>query len=142
MLYMYLAVPAVAVAAKGAAGGMGAMDAGRARFSVLALVLALFMLGYVVRVSDRLTARAPALALAVPAATGPQTPTALMTAAGPEPASPQPPRPSAACAGADRAPRQPRSPLPSPPVRRALQDRDGDHHGLHADPHALAAASL
>jgi hypothetical protein len=85
MLYMYLAVPAVAVAAKSAAGGMGAMDAGRARFSVLALLLALFMLGYVVRVSDRHTARAPALALPVPAATRSQTPTALMTATGPEP---------------------------------------------------------
>ena len=101
MLYMYLAVPAVAVAAKGAAGGMGAMDAGRARFSVLALVLALFMLGYVARVSDRLTARAPALALSVPvpAATGPQTPTALMTATGPESAEPAGAASSAACAG-------------------------------------------
>ena len=99
MLYMYLAVPAVAVAAKGAAGGIGAMDAGRARFSVLALVLALFMLGYVARVSDRLTARAPASALAVPAATGPQTPTALMTAAGPESAEPAAAAPSATCAG-------------------------------------------
>lgn len=101
MLYMYLAVPAVAVAAKGAAGGMGAMDAGRARFSVLALVLALFMLGYVARVSDRLTARAPALALSVPvpAATGPQTPTALMTATGPESAEPAGAASSATCAG-------------------------------------------
>jgi Domain of unknown function (DUF5134) len=70
MLYMYLAVPAVAVAAKGAAGGMGAMAGTGARFSVLALALALFMLGYVVRVSDRLAA----LALAVPAATGHASP--------------------------------------------------------------------
>ena len=104
MLYMYLAVPAVAVAAngaaaQGAAGRMGAMAGTGARFSVLALVLALYMLGYVARVSDRLAARAPALALAVPAATGPQTPDALMTATGPEPAATAS---SAACAGADR----------------------------------------
>ena len=67
MLYMYLAVPAVAVAAKGAAGGMGTMAGTGARFSFLALVLALFMLGYVAWVGDRLTARAPALAAAAPA---------------------------------------------------------------------------
>jgi hypothetical protein len=87
MLYMYLAVPAVAVAAKGAAGGMGGMSATGSRFSFLALVLALFMFGYVVRVGDRLTARTPALAVAVPAvavASGPQEPGALMTATGPE----------------------------------------------------------
>jgi uncharacterized protein DUF5134 len=89
MLYMFLAVPAVAVAAKGAAGGMGGMSATGSRFSFLALVLALFMFGYVVRVGDRLTARTPALAVAVPAvavpvAGGPQEPGALMTATGPE----------------------------------------------------------
>ena len=66
MLYMYLAVPAVAAAAKGAPGAMGAMSATGARFSVLALALALFMFGYVAWVGDRLTARAPALAVAVP----------------------------------------------------------------------------
>ena len=64
MLYMYLAVPAVAVAAK---SGMGGMSVTGSRFSVLALVLALFMFGYVAWVGDRLTARAPALAVAVPA---------------------------------------------------------------------------
>ena len=71
MLYMYLAVPAVAAAAKGAPGAMGAMSATGARFSVLALALALFMFGYVAWVGDRLTARAPALAFAVPAAAVP-----------------------------------------------------------------------
>ena len=104
MLYMYLAVPAVAVAARGAAGGMGAMAGTGARFSVLALVLALFMLGHVVQVSDRLTARAPAVALAVPAATGPQTPNALMTAAGPSPLNPRPPRPPPPAPGPTAAP--------------------------------------
>jgi hypothetical protein len=93
MLYMYLALPAVAVAAKGAAGGMGGMPATGTRFSFLALVLALFMFGYAVRVGDRLSARAPALAVAVPAGTvpvasGPQASGALMTATGPEPAAP------------------------------------------------------
>jgi hypothetical protein len=88
MLYMYLALPAVAVAAKGAAGrGMAAMAGTGARFSVLALVLALFMFGYVVRVGDRLTAQAPALAVAVPAANLPEAPGALMTATGPAPAA-------------------------------------------------------
>ena len=89
MLYMYLAVPAVAVAAKGAAGGMGGMSATGSRFSFLALVLALFMFGYVVRVGDRLSVQAPALAVAVPAGTvpaanRPEEPGALMTATGPE----------------------------------------------------------
>ena len=70
MLYMYLAVPAVAVAAKGAAGGMGTMAGTGARFSFLALVLALFMFGYVAWVGDRLTARTPALAVPALAVTG------------------------------------------------------------------------
>jgi hypothetical protein len=87
MLYMYLAVPALAVAAKSAAGPM-AMPAGGARFSVLSLALALFMLGYAVRVSDRLTTRVPALAVAVPAgvpaASGPRESGAPMTATEPE----------------------------------------------------------
>jgi hypothetical protein len=78
MLYMYLAVPTVAIAAKGAAGGMGGMPATGSRFSFLALVLALFLLGWAVRVADRLTVRTPAvpaavLASAVPAAGGPET---------------------------------------------------------------------
>jgi hypothetical protein len=92
MLYMYLAVPEVTVAAKDGMGGMGTSGA---RFSVLALVLALFMLGYVVRVSDRLTTQAPALAVAaavavagvVPAANPPEAPGALMTATGPQSAA-------------------------------------------------------
>jgi hypothetical protein len=115
MLYMYLAVPAVAAAAKGAPGAMGGMSATGARFSVLALALALFMFGYVAWVGDRLTARAPALAVAVPAAAfpaaavpvaavpaaavpaaavpvaaGPQESGALMTATEPEPAATEP----------------------------------------------------
>ena len=90
MLYMYLAVPAVAVAAKAGTGmgGMGGMAATGARFSVLALALALFMFGYVAWVGDRLTARAPALAVAVSAAavrmaSVPRESGALMTATEP-----------------------------------------------------------
>jgi len=102
MLYMYLAVPAVAVAAKGAAGGMGTMAGTGARFSFLALVLALFMLGYVAWVGDRLTAHAPALAVAALAVTGPaanlpEASGALMTATGPPPAAAASP---GGCAGA------------------------------------------
>jgi hypothetical protein len=92
MLYMFLALPA-AVAAKGASGGMG-MSATGSRFSFLALVLALFLLGYVVWVGDRLTVRTPALAVAgppsavtvasaVPVASGPGESGARMAASGP-----------------------------------------------------------
>ena len=111
MLYMYLALPAVAVAAKGAAGGMGGMSTGT-RFSFLALVLALFMFGYVVRVGDRLTctgSRAGSYvavavsASAVLAANRPEEPGALMTATGPESAVAAS---HGGCAGAD-----PRTPL-------------------------------
>jgi hypothetical protein len=105
MLYMYLAVPVVAVAAKGAAGGTGGMSATGSRFSVLALVLALFMFGYVACVGDRLTARPPTLAIAVPAvavpvvpvASGPRESGTLMTATAPESAAAAS---SGGCAGA------------------------------------------
>jgi hypothetical protein len=91
MLYMYLAVPAVAVAAKGAAGGMGGMAGAGSRFSFLALILAVFLLGWAAWIGDRLTVRAPALAVAVPVGAVPATNLpeesgALMTATGPEPA--------------------------------------------------------
>ena len=63
MLYMFLILPA-SLAVKSTGGGMGGMSASPAasRFSVLALVMALFMFGYVVWLGDRLSARAPALA--------------------------------------------------------------------------------
>jgi hypothetical protein len=94
MLYMFLALPA-AVAVRSAAGGMSG-SATESRFSLLALVLALFMFGWVVWVGDRLTLRAPAVAVPVPAgavrvasaapAAGPEDPGTLMTAIGPDPA--------------------------------------------------------
>jgi Domain of unknown function (DUF5134) len=64
MLYMFLVVPA----SPRATAGMGAMAASAAasRLSFLALIMAAFMIGYVVLVADRLTVRTPALALAGP----------------------------------------------------------------------------
>ncbi len=64
MLYMFLLLPGSAVT-RGTAG-MGAMSVSSAasRFSFLALPMALFLLGYVVWLGDRLTVPAPALALA------------------------------------------------------------------------------
>jgi hypothetical protein len=58
MLYMFLVLPSLA------GRGMAAMSAVGSSYSFLALVMALFMVGYVVRVADRLTIRAPALAVA------------------------------------------------------------------------------
>ena len=66
MLYMFFA--ATPLTARAAAVGMTRLAP--SRFSVLALLMALFMVGYVVRVADRLPLRAPALAL-VPAAAAP-----------------------------------------------------------------------
>jgi hypothetical protein len=65
MLYMFLLLPA-SIAVRGPTGAMGGLgvSAPESRFSFLALVLALFMFGYVAWVGDRLTLRAPALALA------------------------------------------------------------------------------
>lgn len=62
MLYMFLVVPGSSAEGRGAAG-MAASAAG-SRFSFLALIMAVFMIGYVVRVADRLTVRTPAFALA------------------------------------------------------------------------------
>ena len=108
MLYMYLAVPAVAVAAKGAAGGMGTMAADRG-------------------------------ALLVPGP-GARVVHARLRGVGRRPAHRAGSRAGRAAAGLARRLRrcQPRASVPGPPVRRAVQDRNGNHHGLHADPHALA----
>ena len=65
MLYMLFLLPPLAsraaTAAAGTAGtaGMAAIGGAGSRFSVLALVLALFMAGYVVRVADHLSLRVP-----------------------------------------------------------------------------------
>jgi hypothetical protein len=83
MLYMFLVLPASLAARsnQGAMGGMSASSAG-SRFSLLALVLALFMFGYVVWLGDRLSARAPALAFN-PA---PHSPERVSPSTGPAPA--------------------------------------------------------
>jgi Domain of unknown function (DUF5134) len=61
MLYMFFA--ATPLTARAAVTGMTAQTA--SRFSVLALLMALFMVGYVVRVADRLPLRTPAPAPAI-----------------------------------------------------------------------------
>ena len=100
MLYMFFA--AAPLTARAAAGMAGLAPP---RFSVLALLMALFMVGYVVRVADRLPLRTPAPALAVASAipapmatpSPPDIPTpasatapaiAPATASGPAPAGP------------------------------------------------------
>jgi hypothetical protein len=69
MVYMFLLLPTSAAASasgaaavKGAAAGMNAMtiSPNESRFSFLPLLLALFLLGYVVWLGDRLTGPAPA----------------------------------------------------------------------------------
>jgi Domain of unknown function (DUF5134) len=65
MLYMFLLLPPSA-AGRSLSAGMGGMSgsATGSRFSFLALLMALFLLGYVVWLGDRRTVRTPALALA------------------------------------------------------------------------------
>jgi hypothetical protein len=78
MLYMLAVV--VTVAGKSSGAGMAAMalSGAASRFSVVALALAVFMLGYAVWVGDRLTALAPAAV--VSAAFGTQAPAAPASA--------------------------------------------------------------
>lgn len=79
MLYMFFAATpltaraATPLTARAAAAGMAGLAP--SRFSVLALLMALFMVGYVVRVADRLPLRTPAL-VAAPAPAGHVTTTA------------------------------------------------------------------
>jgi hypothetical protein len=78
MLYMFFA--AAPLTARPAAAGMAGLAP--SRFSVLALLMALFMVGYVVRVADRLPLRTPALAVA-PAIPAPATAPAPASAPAP-----------------------------------------------------------
>jgi hypothetical protein len=80
MLYMLFVLPPLA--GRGTAAGMAAMTAAGSSYSFLALVMALFMVGYVVRVADRLTIRAPALAVA-PASLAPMAAPARADAPAP-----------------------------------------------------------
>ena len=113
MVFMFLILPAAAGAAT---GGMSmTMTATESRFSFLTLPLAVYLFGYVVWLGDRVTLHVPALAVAAPAGDTRSGHRVRFRFRG-HPA------------------------LPSPTVRRDLQDHHGHHHGLHADPHALAAS--
>ena len=86
MLYMFLVLPPLA--GRGTAAGMAAMSAAGSSYSFLALVMALFMVGYVVRVADRLTIRAPALAAASASPAPPAAPAVMAAPAPPDTAPP------------------------------------------------------
>ena len=80
MLYMFLLLPA----ARNTAARLGAMTGSpnESGFSFLALLITLFLLGYVVWLGDRLTVRAPGLALA-----GQHPPASTIETSGSAPAS-------------------------------------------------------
>ena len=95
MVFMFLILPASAAAAgatsatsaTSATNGMSmTMTATESRFSFLTLPLALYLLGYVVWLGDRVTLHAPALALATPA--GPGGGSSGSGSPAPEPARP------------------------------------------------------
>jgi hypothetical protein len=77
MLYMFYA--ATPLTARPAAAGMAGLTP--SRFSVLALLMALFMVGYVVLVADRLPLRPPALAVTPAISTPLAAPAPLATPA-------------------------------------------------------------
>ena len=81
MVYMLLAAGAVAAVASGAHPGMAAGGPPAGRFPLLALVLAVFMVGYVMWQADRLPALARA-ATGRPGASVPVTSLAFSTTAG------------------------------------------------------------
>jgi hypothetical protein len=66
MVFMFLILPASAAVGAATSGMSVTMTATESRFSFLTLPLALYLLGYVVWLGDRVTLHAPALALATP----------------------------------------------------------------------------
>jgi hypothetical protein len=92
MLYMFLAVSPAGTVPAAAGTVMGGQSAGTIRFPVLALVFAVALLGYAVRVTDRLPALAPMglLRLTIASAAG-------SADAGSRPAVPLSPRLAAGC---------------------------------------------
>src|SRR6476660_50186 len=66
MVFMFLILPASAAAGAATSGMSVTMTATESRFSFLTLPLALYLLGYVVWLGDRVALHAPALALAAP----------------------------------------------------------------------------
>ncbi len=90
MVFMFLILPASA-AVEATSGGMGgmALTATESRFSFLTLPLALYLLGYVVWLGDRVTLHAPVPALALAAApAGGGSGSGSPGSPGPEPARP------------------------------------------------------
>ena len=71
MVFMFLILPASAAISGSGSGMSMTITATESRFSFLTLPLALYLLGYVVWLGDRVTLHAPALALATPAGSGP-----------------------------------------------------------------------
>jgi hypothetical protein len=86
MVFMFLILPASAAAGAATSGMSITMTATESRFSFLTLPLALYLLGYVVWLGDRVTLRTPALATA-PASAGP-VPGYGSGSPSPEPARP------------------------------------------------------
>jgi hypothetical protein len=102
MVFMFLILPASAAVGAATSGMSVTMTATESRFSFLTLPLALYLLGYVVWLGDRVTqhAPAPALALATAPASAPASANASASASagsGPDygsgSPSPQPARP-------------------------------------------------
>jgi Domain of unknown function (DUF5134) len=88
MIFMFLILPASA-AVEATSGGMTmAMTATESRFSFLTLPLALYLLGYVVWLGDRVTLHAPAPALALAAVPAGGSGSGSPGSPGPEPARP------------------------------------------------------
>ena len=90
MVFMFLILPASAAVGAATSGMSITMTATESRFSFLTLPLALYLLGYVVWLGDRVTLRAPALATA-PASGGPGPGPGYGSGSGspsPEPARP------------------------------------------------------
>ena len=90
MVFMFLILPASAAVGAATSGMSITMTATESRFSFLTLPLALYLLGYVVWLGDRVTLRAPALATA-PASAGSGSGPGYGSASGspsPEPARP------------------------------------------------------
>ena len=116
--------------------GMAASAAGAGSFPVLALLLAIFTLGYAAWTTDRLTS----LARATTARTGPARGIPSRPCSRPPPAPTPPARKTPMDSirrSGHRAGTPARKPDARPPARRQLQNRDEHHHGLHADPDAL-----
>ena len=113
MLYMFLLLPAV----RNTAAGIGTMTGSpnESGFSVLALLMALFLLGYVVWLGDRLAVHTPAPALAgqPPAASAFETSEPAL-ASHPATAAAVPVPPPVAPTWPRAAPRCARSPWASP----------------------------